>query len=99
MSSGDLSFTILVSRNCLGNETLAKVRPSAGILVGLAQDGESLCIQVQDWGVGFDPKHTPHGHYGLEGIRRRVGLLKGGVTFQSDPGEGTLITVELPLKE
>jgi signal transduction histidine kinase len=70
-----------------------------GILVGLTQDEESLCIQVQDWGVGFDLKNIPRGHHGLEGIRQRVKLLKGIVTIQSDPGEGTLITVELPLKE
>ena len=72
---------------------------SKGILVGLTQDGESLCIQVQDWGVGFDPDHIPNGHYGLEGIRRRVKLLHGIATIHGAPGEGTLITVELPLKE
>jgi signal transduction histidine kinase len=67
--------------------------------VGLNQDEESLCIQVQDWGVGFDADSTLNGHFGLEGIRRRVALLKGIVTIHSNPGEGTLITVELPLKE
>jgi signal transduction histidine kinase len=73
---------------------------SKGILVGLTQDGDSLCIQVQDWGVGFKPDDIATGHYGLEGIRRRVKLLHGIVTIHSDPGEGgTLITVELPLKE
>ncbi|MEN6367786.1 MAG: sensor histidine kinase [Thermoguttaceae bacterium] len=72
---------------------------SKGVLVGLTQDDESLCIQVQDWGVGFNPDRTPNGHYGLEGIRRRVKLLHGVVTIHSDPGEGTLITVELPLQQ
>lgn len=72
---------------------------SKGILVGLTQDEESLCIQVQDWGVGFDPDAKSPGHYGIEGIRRRVKLLHGIATIHSDPGEGTLITVELPLRE
>jgi signal transduction histidine kinase len=72
---------------------------SKGVLVGLTQDDESFCIQVQDWGVGFNPDNTPSGHYGLEGIRRRVKLLHGIVTIHSNPGEGTLITAELPLKE
>jgi signal transduction histidine kinase len=71
---------------------------SKGILVGLTQDDESLCIQVQDWGVGFDPKNISQDHYGLEGIRRRVKSLHGIATIQSSPGEGTLVTVELPLK-
>ena len=34
MSSADLSFTILVSRSCLGRETLANVEPFAGELHG-----------------------------------------------------------------
>ncbi len=73
---------------------------SKGILVGLTQDRDSLCIQVQDWGVGFKPDDVSEGHYGLEGIRRRVKLLKGIVTIHSDPGEGgTLITAELPIEE
>jgi signal transduction histidine kinase len=72
---------------------------SKKILVGLTQDDDLLCIQVQDWGVGFDPDNTPNGHYGLEGIRRRVSLLNGVVRIQSDPNDGSLITVELPLKE
>lgn len=72
---------------------------SKGILVGLTQDDDSLCIQVQDWGVGFNPDDIPHGHYGVEGIRQRVKLLHGIITIRSDPGEGTLITVELPLRE
>lgn len=72
---------------------------SKKILVGLTQDDDSLGIQVQDWGVGFDPQNTPNGHYGLEGIRRRVGLLNGVATIHSSLDEGTLISVELPQKE
>lgn len=72
---------------------------SNGVLVGLTQDDESLCIQIQDWGVGFDPDSVPEGHYGVNGIRQRVKMLHGVVTIHSDPGEGTLITVDLPLKE
>lgn len=72
---------------------------SKDVLVGLSQDEESFCIQVQDWGAGFDLDHIPEGHCGIEGIRQRVKLLGGVVTIQSNPGEGTLITVELPLKE
>jgi signal transduction histidine kinase len=83
-------------------ETLANAcrhSKSEGILVGLTQDEESLCVQVQDWGIGFDPDNAPQGHFGLDGIRQRVKLLRGIVTIHSDLGEGTLVTAELPLKE
>lgn len=69
------------------------------LLVGLTQDGASLCIEIQDWGVGFDPNAVPPGHFGLKSIRRRVELLQGTVTIASAAGDGTLITVELPLTE
>jgi signal transduction histidine kinase len=70
---------------------------SKEVSVGLTQDNDSLCIQVQDWGTGFDTNDAHPGHYGLEGIRRRVKLLGGIVTIRSHPGEGTCISVELPL--
>jgi two-component system sensor histidine kinase DegS len=70
---------------------------SEKILVGITRDDESLCIQVQDWGIGFDIDGTPPGRFGLEGIRRRAELLGGITTIHSEVGSGTLITVELPL--
>lgn len=72
---------------------------SKRVLIGLSQDDDSLFIQVQDWGRGFDSNHVPQGCCGIAGIRRRVRTLHGDVSIRSDPGDGTLITVELPLKE
>jgi two-component system sensor histidine kinase DegS len=70
---------------------------SKRLFVELTLHGEMLRIQVRDWGVGFDPEHTPRGHFGLEGIRRRVRLLEGTATVHSEPDQGTCVIVELPL--
>ena len=70
---------------------------SKRMLVGLSRDDKNLSIQVQDWGVGFDPAKIWAKGFGLEGIRRRAELLGGTAIIQSSPGEGTCITVELPL--
>lgn len=67
------------------------------LFVELALDGDVLRIQVRDWGVGFDPEKTNPGHFGLNGMRQRVKLLKGTATIHSEPGKGTCVTVELPL--
>ena len=67
------------------------------LYVELALDGDVLRIQIRDWGMGFDPVSTLTGHFGLEGIRRRVKLLKGTAIIDSEPGKGTCVTVELPL--
>ncbi len=71
---------------------------SKRLFVELTLDGDVLRIRVREWGVGFDPDSTPPGHFGLNGIRRRVQLLRGTATIDSEPGKGTCVTVELPLQ-
>jgi two-component system sensor histidine kinase DegS len=70
---------------------------SKRLFVQLSLDGNVLRIHVRDWGVGFDPGGVPPGHFGLEGIRRRVRLLRGYATIRSRLGKGTCVTVKLPL--
>jgi signal transduction histidine kinase len=65
-------------------------------LAVLQQDGR-IRIEVQDWGVGFDPAKVEEGHFGLEGIRQRARLLGGRADIQSAPGQGTRVTLEIPL--
>ena len=71
---------------------------SKRLLVELTLDGDVLRIRIRDWGVGFDADSTPPGHFGLNGIRRRVKLLRGTATIHSEPGKGTCVTVELPIQ-
>jgi signal transduction histidine kinase len=74
--------------------TLATIR--------LWQDDGRVRLRVEDNGVGFDPKqpprHEPGSGLGLPGMRERVGLVDGRLEIDSAPGEGTCITVELPIK-
>ena len=64
---------------------------------GSIEDDEFLCVQMQKWGIGFEQANIPPMHSGLKGIRRRAQLLGGITTILSEPGQGTFITVELPL--
>jgi signal transduction histidine kinase len=74
---------------------------SKNVLLGLSQDNERVCIQVQDWGIGFDPvKVEPNRQglqRGLEGVAQLVRLLGGTVDIDSRPGTGTCVVVEIPL--
>lgn len=72
---------------------------SERVLVSLEQEQDHLCIEIRDWGVGFDANATPEDRFGLEGIRQRVRLLDGNCSIRSEPGKGTTITAELPLSE
>ncbi|MCO6451921.1 MAG: sensor histidine kinase [Caldilineales bacterium] len=57
-----------------------------------------LSVEVRDNGVGFDANRPmPAGHYGLMGLRERAGLLNGSVIVRSLSGQGTTLTVRLPL--
>ena len=70
---------------------------SKNVLVGLAQDDNCVCIQVQDWGIGFDPEMDQPHKCGLKGIREVARRLGGTVDIDSRPGAGTCIVVEIPL--
>ena len=63
---------------------------------------DRLRVVVGDKGTGFDPAalHSPSGsyvHYGLYSVRERLECLGGSMDIQSRPGEGTRVTLELPL--
>jgi signal transduction histidine kinase len=70
---------------------------SERVRVALVQRGDQVRITVQDWGDGFDPEQARGRGFGLEGIQERARLLGGHASIESTPGEGTVITVELPL--
>ena len=67
------------------------------IRVALNRRGNRICIDVRDWGVGFDSSSVAEQRFGLQGIRERARLLEGRMTIESASGRGTHISVELPL--
>jgi signal transduction histidine kinase len=71
---------------------------SPRILVELHSIDGSVRLCVRDWGAGFDPQNVGNEHFGLRGIRERARLLGGTATIQSVRGQGTTVTVELPLE-
>lgn len=70
------------------------------VTVRLWADSETLVIQAQDHGVGFDPQAmlVPASANGLAGMRERARLLGGNLTVDASPGGGTRLTAELPLQ-
>ena len=65
----------------------------------LAQHGKDLCVEIQDWGIGFDVERIREGSFGLESIRERARLLGGNAIIDSEPSKGTRVVVRLPLPE
>lgn len=52
---------------------------------------------IRDNGVGFDLNERKEKSFGLIGMRERVELLDGSLTIHSKKGEGTTITIFIPL--
>ena len=80
-------------------EALANVaRHSAAqsVDVSLSYGVDAVSLTITDDGCGFDTR-TQHGGMGLSSMRERAETLSGDLTVESEPGEGTRITVTLPM--
>jgi PAS domain S-box-containing protein len=63
-----------------------------------ARDG-ALELQVQDDGRGFDQAAAREGYsYGLLGMTERARLIGGSLRIDSRPGEGTTVSIHIPLE-
>ena len=70
---------------------------SARVLVRLTQRNRYIRVEVQDWGIGFDPREVGNDHFGIQGIRQRARMFGGSATITTALGKGTRIVVHLPL--
>lgn len=62
------------------------------------QNASSLLVIVKDNGIGFDPKMMQTGEgLGLRNIQQRASLYGGQVHIESSLGEGTRVTLTVPV--
>ncbi|HZX31801.1 MAG TPA: response regulator [Rhodocyclaceae bacterium] len=54
-------------------------------------------LTVRDDGRGFDPSSVGGESFGLLNIRERATILGGEATVESEPGEGTRVSIRIPL--
>ena len=65
--------------------------------LALHSDADSVRIEIDDDGVGFDLEEVlQKGRRGLRGMRERVELLGGRMEIDSRPGAGARFVIELP---
>lgn len=68
--------------------------------VQLFQRDDSLILTVEDDGIGFNPQLVNlEKTLGMNSITSRTKALNGTLHFDSQPGSGTVATIEIPLKK
>lgn len=70
---------------------------ASAVTLRLGQRGDALCLVVSDNGRGFDPRGVFPGHLGLRSMRERAEKIGATLTAESASGQGTCITVRLPV--
>ena len=66
------------------------------------KEDTDYCVSVEDDGVGMDLKNLDisEGHVGLKNTAERLKLMcEGELKIESTPGEGTCVTVKIPVKK
>ena len=78
---------------------VAKHAKAEHLSVSLAVQDRGLVLSLEDDGVGFVPLSVKgKGGLGLVSIGERARILGGTVSIASKPGEGSLISVSVPLE-
>ena len=88
-----------VVQECVNN--ILKHSEAEEATITIHRNGRALALIAHDNGRGFTPgptKISPLGGFGLTGISERAQLLGGNATFESAPGRGTTVTVEINLR-
>jgi signal transduction histidine kinase len=72
--------------------------------VSIARNGSEVRIKVGDDGVGMDadkfkPQSRGAGGFGLFSIRERLDYLGGWLEVESQPHQGTMVTLGVPLQK
>jgi len=99
LQSADEMSVYRIVQEALTN--IAKHAQAHRVLIRVSTDSESLLVEIQDDGVGFDAGPTwwtaVHGkHFGLLGMRERARGLGAKLTVDSRPGAGTRVLLAIP---
>jgi two-component system, NarL family, sensor histidine kinase NreB len=66
------------------------------VVIRLVEEAGCVRMTIEDDGVGFDPLTIEHGGgQGFRNMHERAATLVARCSFESVPGQGTTITIEV----
>ena len=74
---------------------VARHSSASGAGVNLSYDPDAITLTITDDGCGFDTSKQ-YGGVGLHSMRERAESMNGELTVESEPGQGTKVSVTLP---
>lgn len=89
-----------------GTNNALKHAQAKHIEIGLQWRDNQVTLEIRDDGVGFSPAHrlatlrhnNGESHFGLLNLNERVRAFGGDLRIESQPGKGTRICAQLPVK-
>ncbi|WP_026462301.1 PAS domain S-box protein [Adhaeribacter aquaticus] len=78
---------------------ILKYAQASEVIILLLNRGGNINIHVDDNGMGYDAALVASAAkgIGLSSIRNRIKLLKGTITIDTAPGQGTSVAIKIPL--
>jgi len=81
---------------------VARHAQAAHACLNISFTPQDITLQVSDDGKGFEVPKNPaefaqNGHFGLLGLHERAELISADLEIRSSPGQGTRLTVTLPV--
>ncbi|MGB7548948.1 MAG: PAS domain S-box protein [Terracidiphilus sp.] len=89
--------TFRIFQECLTN--VIRHAQATSVRVALVQEDENILLVVEDDGIGFCESGLSNtlGSLGLLGMKERAQFSGGDVQISSSPGNGTTVTVRVPV--
>lgn len=89
-----------IAQGAVGN--VAKHAQATRARITVSYSDDAVRVDIVDNGVGFDVKAVESrpaglGHIGLAAMKRRAEEVSGEVVIESSPGNGTVVSVSVPL--
>ena len=89
--------TFRIFQECMTN--VIRHAQAKSVRVALVQEDEDILLVVEDDGIGFSESDLSNtlGSLGLLGMKERAQFCGGDVKISSSPGNGTTVTVRVPV--
>jgi signal transduction histidine kinase len=94
LSLGAKETLYRIAQEALNN--VVKHAQATLVQVRLQDYDKTVVLEVQDDGIGFEPKRDYPGHLGLKSMQERMSKSNGGLEIESYPNQGTVLRAFVP---